>query len=64
MYGLSPNVADRQHVSVVGELSRLVEVNSLLDVSELEQEMACQATGDTLQVGCAVRMNTVWCGAL
>ena len=39
-----------KHVSVVGELSRLVEEHNLLDVSELEQEMACQSASDTLQV--------------
>lgn len=37
-------------MSVVGELSRLVEERGLLDVSELEQEMACQASGDVMQV--------------
>ena len=32
-----------QHVSVVGELSRLVESNDLLAVSEVEQDIACQS---------------------
>eukprot|EP00052_Salpingoeca_macrocollata_P011810 m.91195 g.91195 ORF g.91195 m.91195 type:complete len:558 (-) comp18207_c0_seq2:51-1724(-) len=32
-----------KHVSVVGELSRLVDAHNLLDVSEAEQELACQA---------------------
>jgi vacuolar protein sorting-associated protein 45 len=31
-----------KHVAVVGELSRLVEANHLLEVSEVEQELACQ----------------------
>ena len=37
---LSGNVS--KHVSVMGELSRLVEFRSLLDVSEAEQELACK----------------------
>ncbi|CAM9818880.1 unnamed protein product [Lampetra fluviatilis] len=32
-----------KHVTVVGELSRLVASRSLLSVSELEQELACQS---------------------
>ena len=31
-----------KHVTVVGELSRLVNKNNLLEVSETEQELACQ----------------------
>ncbi len=31
-----------KHVSVIGELSRLVDVRDLLAVSEVEQELACQ----------------------
>ena len=31
-----------KHVTIVGELSRLVQDNSLLDVSEVEQDLACQ----------------------
>eukprot|EP00053_Salpingoeca_punica_P013500 m.122115 g.122115 ORF g.122115 m.122115 type:complete len:553 (+) comp16218_c0_seq1:187-1845(+) len=31
-----------KHVAVVGELSRLVEAQHLLEVSEVEQELACQ----------------------
>lgn len=31
-----------KHVTVVGELSRLVNNMSLLQVSETEQELACQ----------------------
>eukprot|EP00047_Mylnosiga_fluctuans_P009905 m.13677 g.13677 ORF g.13677 m.13677 type:complete len:552 (+) comp2853_c0_seq1:1333-2988(+) len=37
-----------KHVTVVSELSRLVERQALLDVSELEQELACQPAGDTM----------------
>lgn len=36
---LSGNVT--KHVTLVGELSRQVGENSLLDVSELEQSLAC-----------------------
>ncbi|KAJ1967382.1 vacuolar protein sorting-associated protein 45 [Dispira parvispora] len=36
---LSGNVT--KHVTLVGELSRLVEKNGLLDLSELEQSLAC-----------------------
>ena len=32
-----------KHVTVVGELSRLVGVHHLLEVSETEQDLACQA---------------------
>ena len=31
-----------KHVAVVGELSRLVDIHGLMDVSECEQELACQ----------------------
>ena len=31
-----------KHVTVVGELSRLVSERQLMEVSELEQELACQ----------------------
>ena len=31
-----------KHVTIVGELSRLVTEKSLLDVSEVEQDLACQ----------------------
>jgi len=36
---LSGNVT--KHVALVGELSRLVEKEKLLEVSELEQSLAC-----------------------
>ena len=32
-----------KHVTVVGELSRLVGQHNLLEVSEVEQELACQS---------------------
>eukprot|EP00056_Hartaetosiga_gracilis_P000007 m.35281 g.35281 ORF g.35281 m.35281 type:complete len:372 (-) comp10003_c0_seq4:59-1174(-) len=32
-----------KHVTLVGELSRLVDTNELLDVSEVEQTIACQS---------------------
>ena len=32
-----------KHITVVGELSRLVQVNNLLEVSEVEQELACHS---------------------
>ena len=31
-----------KHVTIVGELSRLVTEKSMLDVSEVEQDLACQ----------------------
>jgi hypothetical protein len=36
---LSGNVT--KHVNLVGELSRLIETNKLLEVSQLEQSLAC-----------------------
>ena len=32
-----------KHVTIVGELSRMVTERSLLDVSEVEQDLACQS---------------------
>lgn len=32
-----------KHVTVVGELSRLVSERHLMEVSEVEQELACQS---------------------
>lgn len=32
-----------KHVTLVGELSRLVGAHSLLEVSEAEQELACES---------------------
>lgn len=41
-----------KHVTVVGELSRLVGSHCLLEVSECEQELACQGDHSaSLQVG-------------
>ncbi|KAI8793205.1 vacuolar protein sorting-associated protein 45 [Biomphalaria glabrata] len=37
-----------KHVTIVGELSRLVGAHSLLEVSEAEQEIACQGDHSTL----------------
>lgn len=37
----SQSVAVSKHVTLMGELARLVEVESLMDVSQLEQELAC-----------------------
>jgi vacuolar protein sorting-associated protein 45 len=31
-----------KHVAIMGELARLVQVNSLMDVSQLEQDLACK----------------------
>jgi len=41
-----------KHVTVVSELSRLVGEHSLLEISELEQDMACKSDHALhLQVG-------------
>ncbi|DAZ93883.1 TPA: hypothetical protein N0F65_004730 [Lagenidium giganteum] len=37
----SQSVAVSKHVTLMGELARLVEVDGLMDVSQLEQELAC-----------------------
>ncbi|GLE09748.1 hypothetical protein PINS_up021588 [Pythium insidiosum] len=37
----SQSVAVSKHVTLMGELARLVEVDCLMDVSQLEQELAC-----------------------
>lgn len=42
---LSGNVS--KHVTLVSELSRRVEVENLLEVSELEQSLACQDNHNT-----------------
>lgn len=40
-----------KHVTLVGELSRLVSAHNLLEVSETEQQLACQEDhSDTLLV--------------
>ena len=40
-----------KHVTVVGELSRVVGTHNLMDVSECEQELVCQSDhSQSLQV--------------
>ena len=40
-----------KHVTLVGELSRLVGVNNIMDISECEQELICQSDhSNSLQV--------------
>lgn len=47
-----------KHVTVVGELSRLVSERHLMEVSEVEQELACQNDHSRAQqVG---RSSTYW----
>ena len=42
-----------KHVTLVGELSRVVGVHQLMDVSECEQELVCQSEhSQSLQVVC------------
>lgn len=44
-----------KHVTLVSELSRLVQAHLLMQVSELEQEIACQGEhAKSLQVGACV----------
>ena len=46
-----------KHVTVVGELSRLVGAHNLMDVSECEQELACQSDhSQSLQVTTRILM--------
>lgn len=45
-----------KHVTVVGELSRLVSERQLMVVSEVEQELACQSDHSNAQ---QVRRNEV-----
>lgn len=43
-----------KHVTVVGELSRLVSERQLMEVSEVEQELACQNDHSSAQqVSCS-----------
>ena len=47
-----------KHVTVVGELSRLVGSHGLMDVSECEQELVCQSDhSQSLQVTMATLTN-------
>ena len=40
-----------RHVTLMGELSRLISTHKLLDVSEIEQELACHGdSNDSLKV--------------
>ena len=53
-----------KHVTVVGELSRLVGANNMMDVSECEQEIVCQSDhSQSLQVHiCTVPFPLeIWC---
>jgi hypothetical protein len=53
---LSSNVT--KHITLVGELSRRVAQQSLLDVSELEQSLACNDNhGQDLKVGFIASLN-------
>ena len=48
-----------KHVTVVGELSRLVGAYNLMDVSECEQEIVCQSDhSQSLQV-CSVFVEVI-----
>ena len=40
-----------KHVALISELSRLVETHSLMDVSQLEQELACHDDGASQRRG-------------
>lgn len=55
-----------KHVTVVGELSRLVGERNLLEVSEVEQELACQNDhSSALQVpGAQPRTPILWTQAV
>ncbi|KAK2518147.1 Vps45 [Columba guinea] len=46
-----------KHVTVVGELSRLVAERNLLEVSEVEQELACQNDHSSALQGCVCPQN-------
>ena len=51
-----------KHVSVVGELSRLVDVHDLLDLSACEQELACQSDHkEVCQVSAAPPLSRPQC---
>lgn len=50
-----------KHVTVVGELSRLVSERHLMEVSEVEQELACQSDHSRAQqVGSNNSSRTPW----
>lgn len=49
-----------KHVTVVGELSRLVSERQLMEVSEVEQELACQndhSSAQQVNVSCSVLLS-------
>lgn len=46
-----------KHVTVVGELSRLVSERQLMVVSEAEQELACQSDHSSAQQVTSVRSH-------
>jgi hypothetical protein len=48
-----------KHVAVLSELARLVEVYGLLDVSQLEQELACNDEHALQQVSFETQMQTL-----
>ena len=51
-----------KHVTVVGELSRLVSEWNLLEVSEVEQELACQNDhSSALQVSVQSNLMSTYC---
>ena len=51
-----------KHVTVVGELSRLVSERNLLEVSEVEQELACQNDhSSALQVSVQSNLMSTYC---
>lgn len=49
-----------KHVTVVGELSRLVSERQLMEVSEVEQELACQndhSNAQQVNARCSILSN-------
>ena len=50
-----------KHVTVVGELSRFVAAHNLLEVSEIEQEIACQGDHSALLQVNSVVLPCEWC---
>ena len=53
-----------KHVTLVGELSRLVASHALMEVSECEQQLACQEEhAEIVQVGVCLVGHLFFCGA-
>ena len=50
-----------KHVTIVGELSRLVTDKSLLDVSEVEQDLACQNDHSSALQASILRFQSRFC---